>query len=131
MSAVYGDMLSFFPELFRMFDYFHMKPLPVASYSPREDLGKVRGVFQYVKKGDLIRENDTEADVNIPTLWTRRKLKVGDYFIKADDVLFRITTDYPWKFEGGFYCYGLETFIGNSDEQQPFDYVDLGQNSYD
>lgn len=129
--AVYGDMLSFFPELFRSFDYFHMTPQPVASYSPREDLGKVRGVFQYVKKGDLIRENDTEADVNIPTLWTRRKLKVGSYFITVDDVLFRLTTDYPWVHEGGFYCYGLETFIGNSDKQQPFEYVDLGQNSYD
>lgn len=129
--AVYGDMLSFFPELFRMFDYFHMNPQPVASYSIRESLGQVRGVFQYMKKGDLIRENDTEADVNVPTLWTRRKLQVGDYFIVADDTLFRITTDYPWKYEGGFYCYGLETFVGNSDTQEHFEAVDLGQNSYD
>lgn len=128
--AVYGDMLSFFPELFRMFDYFHMSPQAVASYSTRESLGQVRGVFQYVKKGDLIRENDTEADVNVPTLWTRRKLQVGDYFIVADDTLFRITTDYPWKYEGGFYCYGLETFVGNSDVQEEDPDVSLGENDY-
>lgn len=129
--AVYGDMLSFFPELIRQFDYFRMLPKPVASYSTRELLGKVRGVFQYMKKGDLLRENDTEADVDIPTLWTTQKLNVGNYFIIADDVLFRITTNFQWMYEGGFYCYGLETFVGNSDEQQPFEYVDLGQNSYD
>lgn len=129
--AVYGDMLSFFPELFRMFEYFHMEPNVVASYTQRESLGKVRGVFQYMKKGDLVRENDTEADIDVPTFWTRKKLNVGHYFITVDDVLYRITTNYQWKFEGNFYCYGLETFVGNSDKQQPFDYVDLGQNSYD
>lgn len=115
--AVYGSMLSFFPELMRNFEYFHMNPQPVASYSQRESLGTVRGVFQYVKKGELERENETEADLDIPTIWTKTKLKVGNYFIVADDVLFRITNNYPWMFEGGFYCYGLESFIGNSDVQ--------------
>ena len=44
--AIYGDLLSFFPEQFRMVSYFCMKPLSVASYTEREDLGKVRGIFQ-------------------------------------------------------------------------------------
>lgn len=127
--AVYGDQLAFFAEQFRMFDYFSMKPLPNGSYSTREPLGKVKGVFQFVKRGDLIRENDTEADTNVPTIWTRQKLKVGN-FIEMDDELYRITSDYPWKFEGGFYCYSLETFVGNSDAQKPFEYVNIGQNDY-
>lgn len=128
--AVYGDQLAFFTEQFRMFDYFSMNPLPVASYSQRVSLGKIKGVFQHVKKGDLIRENDTEADVNVPTIWTRTKLKVGN-FIEMDEELYRITSDYTWKFEGGFYCYSLETFVGNSDAQTPFTDVNLGQNNYD
>ena len=127
--AVYGDQLAFFAEQFRMFDYFSMKPLPTGSYTPREDLGKVKGVFQYMKKGDLIRENDTEAETDVPTFWTRQKLVVGN-FIQKEDELYRITSDYTWKFEGNFYCYSLETFIGSSDKQIPFDYVDIGQNSY-
>ena len=86
-------------------------------------------MFQYVKKGDLIRENEAEADVNVPTIWTRTKLKVGN-FIEMDDELYRITSDYPWKFEGGFYCYSLETFVGNSDAQESFEDVNLGQNDY-
>lgn len=127
--AVYGDQLAFFAEQFRMFDYFSMKPLPTGSYTPREDLGKVKGVFQYMKKGDLIRENDVEAETDVPTFWTRQKLKVGN-FIQKEDELYRITSDYTWKFEGNFYCYSLETFVGSSDKQIPFDYVDIGQNSY-
>ena len=127
--AVYGDQLAFFTEQFRMFDYFSMKPLPTGSYSPRENLGQVKGVFQYMKKGDLNRENETEAEVDVPTIWTRQKLKVGN-FIQKEEELYRITSDYTWKFEGNFYCYSLETFIGSSDEQEPFDYVDVGQNSY-
>lgn len=130
MSGVYGDQLAFFSEQFRMFDYFSMEAQPVASYSQRKPLGKIKGVFQYVKKGDLIRENDTEADVNVPTIWTRTKLRVGN-FIEMDEELYRITSDYPWKFEGGFYCYSLETFVGNSDVQTPFTDVNLGQNNYD
>lgn len=127
--AIYGDVLSFFAEQFRMFDYFSMKPLPTGSYSPRESLGKVKGVFQYMKKGDLIRENEVEAETDVPTFWTRTKLKVGN-FIQKEDELYRITSDYTWKFEGNFYCYSLETFIGSSDKQIPFEHVDLGQNDY-
>ena len=128
---IYGDMLSFFPEQFRMFDYFRMTPQNVASYSTREDLGKVRGVFQYMKKGELKRENDTLDDTSIPTFWTRQKLKIGDYFIQKEAEVFRITNSANWLFEGGFTCYVLATLVGNSDVQTPFEDVDLGQNSYD
>ena len=127
--GVYGDQLAFFAEQFRMFEYFSMKPLPNGSYSARIPLGKIKGVFQYVKKGDLIRENDTEADTNVPTIWTHTKLQTGN-FIVMDDELYRITSDYPWKFEGNFYCYSLETFVGNSDAQKPFEHVNIGQNDY-
>ena len=129
MGSIYGDQLAFFAEQFRMFDYFSMKPLPTGSYTPREDLGKVKGVFQYMKKGDLIRENEVEAETDVPTFWTRQKLVVGN-FIQKEDELYRITSDYVWKFEGNFNCYVLETFIGSSDKQIPFEHVDLGQDSY-
>ena len=129
--AIYGDLLSFFPEQFRMVSYFCMKPLNVASYTEREDLGKVRGVFQYMKKGELKRENDTLEDTNVPTFWTKQKLKVGNYFLQKDDELYRIVNPADWLFEGGFHCYVLETFVGNLDVQVNFEDVDLGQNSYD
>lgn len=128
---IYDDMLCFFQEQFRQFDYFRMKPNTVASYSKREDERKVTGVFQYAKKGELKRENDTESDVNIPTFWTREKLNVGEGFIQKEDELYRIVNPADWLFEGGFNVYILESFVGNSDVQEPFEDVDIGQNSYD
>lgn len=128
---IYGDQLAFFSEQFRNFDYFRMTPKVTASYSTRESLGKVRGVFQYFKSGELKREEDTLNDVNVPTLWTRQKLEVGEYFIQKDDELYRIVNPAEWLFEGGFNVYILETVIGNTDKQEAFEHVDLGQNSYD
>lgn len=128
--AVYGNMLNFFPEQFRSFNYYSMKPQPVASYSTRKNLGKVRGIFQYMKKGELSRQNDVLADVNIPTFWTKKTLNVGN-FIEKDDELYRIVNPADWLFEGGFHCYVLETFVGNSDVQIPDTEVNLGQSDYD
>ncbi len=129
--AVYGDMLVFFNEQRRSVNYFTMSPNTVASYSTREDLGKVIGVFQYMKRGELTRENDTLADVNVPTFWTKQKLEVGNFFIEKDGEIFRIVNPADWTFEGGFNIYVLETVVGNTDVQKPFEDVNLGQNNYD
>lgn len=124
--AVYGDMLSFFPEQFRMIDYFMMSPDTVAGYNKRIELGKVRGVFQYLKRGELRLENDTLADTSVPTIWTRRKLDVGSYFIHFEGVDYRIVNSASWLFEGGFYCYVLESMVGNTDKQKPHEDVNFG-----
>lgn len=128
--AVYGNMLNFFPELFRRYNYFSMTPNSVASYTPRENLGVIRGILQFMKKGELERENEVLVDVNVPTFWTKTKLKIGN-FLEIENDTYRIKNDYPWFFEGGFYCYGLETVNGSTDSQEQFDYVDIGQNGYD
>lgn len=128
--SVYGSMLSYFPELFRNYSYFSMKPQVNASYSPREYLGDVRGVFQFMKKGELLRQNDVLDDTDVPVLWTRKKLLKGN-FVEIESVDYRIVNDNDWHFEGGFYCYMLESFTGNSDRQEKHDYVNLGQNDYD
>lgn len=128
---IYGDQLAFFSEQRRQFDYFHMSPNNVASYSQRDEVKKVIGIFQFVKAGELKRENETLDEVEVPTFWTKTKLKVGDYFIQKDDDIYRLKKPADWSFEGGFYIYILETFVGSSDTQEPFEYVDIGQNSYD
>lgn len=129
--AVYGSMLNFFKEQFRQFDYFYMQPQVTASYSKRENLGKVRGILQFMKRGELVRTEDTLADVSVPTFWTKTKLKVGDYFICKEDDIYRIKNSADWLFEGGFCCYILEEVTGNTDIQQEHEYIDLGQDSYE
>lgn len=127
--AVYGDQLAFFPEQFRLFDYFAIEPRTVAGYSDRKSLGKIKGVMQYLKKGEYMRQNDTLADTSVPTVWTRAKLKAGNLLV-IDGEDFRITNSQPWKFQGGFNCYILETFIASKDTQKPMKNVNIGQNSF-
>ena len=127
--AVYGDQLLAFSEQFRSVSYFSMKQEVGAGYKDRTDLGKVRGVFQYMKKGDFARENEVLSDEQVPTFWTRKKLESGNFIeMKGDDCLYRITNNQPWKFEGNFYIYILESVTGNTDKQEPFteEEVDLG-----
>ena len=124
-----GDQLAFFQEQFRKYVYYTMLPLPVAGYNKREILGSITGVFQYVKRGDLGREDDTLAEETIPTVWTRTKLKVGN-FITVEEEDYRIVKPYTWKFEGGFYCYELELVVANTDVQTPMENVNLGQGDY-
>lgn len=128
---VYGDMLCYFTDLFRQFNYFQMKPEVVASYSKRSNERKITGVFQYAKKGELKQEQDTLADTNVPTLWTRETLSVTEGFIQKDDELYRIVNPADWLFEGGFNVYILESFVGNSDKQTAFEDVSIGQGCYD
>lgn len=128
--AIYGNSLSFFAEQFRLFDYFQMLPLPSSSYTKRQSLGKVKGILQFIKSGDLQVEGDVLADTTIPTLWTKEKLQRGNYFIGNADDIYRIKKEASWLFEGGFYCYVLEEVVGSTDTQEPHDYVDLGQDSY-
>lgn len=130
MAGVYGSQLVFFAEQYRTVEYFSMKTDVVAGYSDRTVLGKIRGVFQYLKRGELSRENDTLSDVNIPTFWTKKKLQAGN-FIKLsgsdDEDIYRIVNPSDWRHEGDFCIYVLETVSGNTDEQEPHEYVDFGQ----
>lgn len=114
-------MLACFPEQFRNVKYFSMQTDVKAGFSGRQDLGTARGVFQYMRKGELLRDGDVLSDTNIPTFWTKVKLKVGNFLQKPNEEdIYRIVSDNNWKFEGGFYVYTLETVIGNTDEQVPF-----------
>lgn len=128
--SVYGDMLAFFPELAQSFEYFEMPTQVAYGYGKRTILGTVRGIFQYMKKGELLRQNEVLDDVSIPTFWSRAKLKNGN-FITVEDVYYRITNPASWQHEGAFTIYTLETVTVNTDKQEPHDYVNLGQGSYD
>lgn len=127
--AVYGDQLVFFNEQFISVSYFSMSTDTVAGYSNRKDLGSVRGVLQYMKRGDLMHENDVLSDVSVPTFWTRSRLESGNFIKTVDDEdIYRISNNQPWKRQGNFYIYILETVSGNTDEQVPHEDVDMGDN---
>ena len=127
--AAYGDTLCFFSELMRRIEYLEMHAKPVAGYTPRKSLGYIKGVFQNVKRGDLDREDETLSETAVPTVWTRTKLIVGNY-LHFEDVDYRIVKPYPWKYEGNFYCYELETVTASKDTQTPMPDVNIGGGYY-
>ena len=128
--GVYGDMLSFFPELRRVFSNFEMKVKLVSGYEPRINERKVTGVLQYKKAGSLDIEGDNLADTDVPVFYTRIECKKGSFLSDLNNV-YRISKDNKWYFEGGFYCYVLEKVIGTTDTQTTNTKVDLGKSKYD
>lgn len=125
--SVYGPVLAFFPEQFRTVEYLELRPEVKAGYTPRTLLGTVRGVFQYLKAGQLVRENEVLSETERPVFWCKRKLDEGKFIRFVDtDALYRIKDHDDWSFEGGFVLHVLETVTGNTDEQEPFEHVDFG-----
>lgn len=115
--AIYGDMLSFFPELKKRYVYFRARPLVGGGYGPRTNVGTITGILQYVKAGDILKQNDTEADVEVPAFWTRTKMLMDSYLEDEDGVIYKRTKPTDWKNHGNFYVYVLETVVGILDEQ--------------
>lgn len=128
--AVYGDMLGFFPEIFREFDYFSMSPEITGGYSNRTEEVKIKGVLQNVNSGLLRQEGDTIAGTSHPVLWTRSILLLG-YFIKDGETVYRITRTNDWVRQGNFYKYDLESVVGNKDEDSGVeDVINYAQSTY-
>lgn len=116
---VYGDMLGFFPELQRPFDYFEMSPKQVAGYNERVNVRTVYGIYQEVKAGTLQADDDTWNATDVPLFFTREDLTPGKFIaFPGSQMVYRITKNNDWTHEGGFNCYTLETLSGNTDVQK-------------
>lgn len=115
--AIYGDMLAFFPELKRKYVTFRMAPQVKGMYGPRANEGTIIGILQNVKYGDIVKQGNTEADTEVPVLWTRAELLIDSYIEDEDGVVFKRTRPSDWHNYGGFRAYVLETVVGASDQE--------------
>lgn len=131
MTGIYGDLLTHFVEQFREVSYFYMKPNTTSGFTNKTDLGKVRGVFQFVKQSELKQQDETLSDVAVPTFWTRGSLSFGNYFISFDDQTYRIKNRNKWNFEAGFNCYILELVTNWSAKSEPHEDVRTGADDYE
>lgn len=115
--AIFGDMLSFFPELKRKYVTFRAQPLVTGMYGPRTDESTIIGILQYMKYGDIVKQGNLEADTEVPVLWTRGELFIDSYLIDEDGVVFKRTKPNDWHNYGGFRAYVLETVIGATEQE--------------
>lgn len=120
--AVYGDMLSYFPELMLPATYFTMKPKIVAGYEERIVLKTVKGHFQTLKQGDLVDKGETLNNKEILTFWTREKLDITN-FLTIQNVDYRIKNTFDWRFAGNFFVYEVEQLQSLTDIQEPTDFT--------
>ena len=128
--AIYGDMLAFFPELKKKYTTFRSRPDVKAGYGPRLDETEIVGILLYVKAGDILRQNDTQDDVEVPALWTRTKLSKDAYVEDHDEIVYRRGKVVNNKDTGNFYLYMLETVVGTFNSQTSDPAVDIVRGRY-
>lgn len=114
--AVYGNLLSAFPEL--------MRTIKVFTKEDRSDLRTIRAVYMPTKGDTLVRQKITNRGTAIqyfgsdclfvPKYW-RSKIDIGDYFYSPQDsALCRVVGMTDWQYEGGFTRFVTERMSGTA-----------------
>lgn len=131
MSGVYGDVLSFFPELMQMVTTFTATAKSGGGYYKHTDSREIIGVLQHVKKGKFQKDGDVASDVLTPMFWTEESLGRNAYIETDTGDLYRRVQNGSWFREGGMYVYVLEAVTGVSEKQETDPKIDLGLTRYD
>lgn len=132
MNAVYGSTILSFPELMETILYFDQSPLVNGGYDNRTPSIPVRGMFQ--DEGSRAKDsNGNWVKTSTKTVWSRVELMAGKFLCRkegAKEVIYRIETDQSWKFQMGFYVYGIEKVIGDSGAGVEAPVANLGAGEY-
>lgn len=130
MSGVYGDMMSFFPELIEQYDVFYMRPSVGAGYGNRVLYKTVDGYLARDRGGDIAGITDLMTENQKASFFAYATIPTGDIeqglFVEDSGQIFRFTFNNTYANEGGCSEYRLQLVSGNTDKQVSHDYVNLG-----
>lgn len=130
--AMYGDVLSYFPELKEELKIYKSPPGVVAGRGKRKLVGSFWGIVLTLKTGDLSEKGEVLSTTEVPTIWTRKKLKQGTLVArKEEDELLMVGKSLDFKRTGNFCVFTLESLAGVTDIQKSNPDVNLGLNNYD
>lgn len=120
MASVYGDLLIYFPELFREVNYYSMTAKVGAGYTQNGDDRPIRCIMQAgsgLRLSDRVRTGSESyaavlhhADQN--QIWCEEPLEVG-YYVDYKGRAYRLVEELDWALEAGFYAYSIEKVLGN------------------
>jgi hypothetical protein len=136
--SVFGDQLSFFPELLENYEVFNMDARTPAGYGKRYNVRKVRGYFSWISGGAMGIEGDLRTENEVATLWVREpfagtnrgaSIRQGSY-IEIDGKIFVFKHDDGFRREGAFSRYDLQLAAGVTDRQVTNVKVDLGVSDF-
>jgi hypothetical protein len=135
MGPLYGDQLSFFPELLQPYTVFSMAPRIGAGYGRRTNNRTVTGYFSWIRGGTEGIQAELRTENQNATFWVRDDsggkglIRQGEY-VEVDGELFQFIHDDGFSREGGFIVYNLQLVQGNTDQQQPHHRVNIGLQDY-
>lgn len=116
--GVYGNFFIPFPEQFRAGTYFDQEPLINDGYTRGEDPPDetpIIGIFQN-NRSDVLNKNGNLVKKKGLYLWVESVLTEG-WFVRFDDIVYRIVSGNDWPSEGGFYEYGIERLGGSNGDE--------------
>ena len=133
MSGVYGDQLSFFPELFTFRN--------ILTFDQRIPSGQLTGekialvdVWSYLSRKDggkegivsSSRTDNQEATIYVDGDEIPRGMVEQGMYVRDDGELYTFVKDNGYSLEGGFHAYKLQFVNGPTDKQAPRKNVNLG-----
>lgn len=132
MNAIYGSTILSFPELMETILYFDQSPIVNGGYDKQTPSIPVRGMFQ--DEGSRAQDsNGNWVKTSSKTVWSLVELVAGKFVCRkegAKEIIYRILTDQGWKFQMGFYVYGIEKVVGDSGRDVQAPVANLGGSEF-
>jgi len=119
--AIYGDLLSAFPELLKPFQIFTMDPIAGGGYTNRTALFKKTGAFIKGSRSPMGIQGESRVPNEAGVFYcfaikASERISHGMYF-EEEDQIFVIADDQVYEQEGGFAAYGCQLVAGVTDRQ--------------
>jgi hypothetical protein len=110
--GIYGNSLLSFSEQMQSVNYYNQSPSINGGFeNPTEPVVK-KVIFHSTGARAIKDSNGNLVSVNKKEIWSISELQPGWFIEKSGDV-FRISQENNWKFEDGFYKYGIEKIVGD------------------
>ena len=121
-DAVYGDILSAFPELIKSYTVFNMKARAGGKgYGPRTNIRPVDGIFRRVPGGKLGIQADNRQSNAVASFWCfeEESSKIGQsaYLYMGGEGIYLMTKDNGYIAEAGYVKYLVAIVPGPTDLQ--------------
>jgi hypothetical protein len=119
-GAVYGDMLSLFPELIGDHVVFKMRPMAGGGFNDRYDEQTVEGIFRPVpggKMGIMGGNREPNAVASLYVFADCSTLISQGMYLEEDGEIYVLTKDNGYKTEGGYVKFVASIVPGITDKQ--------------
>lgn len=121
-GAVYGDILSAFPELIKEYTLFRMTAQAAAGYNSRTNIRTVYGIFRKVPGGTMAVQGENREPNGVASLYIFSDEEEGiptqGAYLEVGSVLYILKKDNNYDAEGGYVKYLANIVPGPTYQQK-------------